>query len=115
MQEIKVISGTPTAQLTALAKLQCIMIQSLEKSNPQCAHKNVCACIHTWQIQRHTHLYICILYSSSIGWITIIIIIIIVLASELFNPVNGNEHEQRAAFKLFRRAWSAPSGPKCPF
>lgn len=83
MQEIKVISGTPTAQLTALAKLQCIMIQSLEKSNPH-VHTKMCVHTHMADTQRHTYLHICILYSSRIGWITIIIIIIIiVLASEL--------------------------------
>lgn len=46
-----------------------------------CAHKNVCAYIHTWQIYKDTHIFICILYTSSIGWI---INIIIVLPSELF-------------------------------
>lgn len=117
MQEIKVISGTPTAQLTALAKLQCIMIQSLEKSNPH-VHTKMCVHTHMADTQRYisTHMYIIQLqdwldyyyhyhyYCYYCPGIRIV-----------HEPFNGNEHEQRASFKLFRRAWSAPSGPKCPF
>lgn len=75
------ISGTPTAQLIALAEAQCITIQSLEKSNSHVCTK-IRACVHTHMAdtQGHTCIYIYILHTSSIGWI----IIIIVLTPEFF-------------------------------
>lgn len=56
MQEINVISGTPTAQLTALPKLQCTTIQSLEKFNSH-VHTKTHVCIHThMQIHKDIHI-----------------------------------------------------------
>lgn len=81
-QEIKVISGTPTAQLTALPKLQCTTIQSREKFNSH-VHTKIHVCIHTHIEDTQRHRYIGILDTSIIGWI-IINIIVIVLTSELF-------------------------------
>lgn len=57
MQNIKVISGKPTAQLTALAEMQCITIQSLEKSKSRvCTKIHVCKYTHMADIYIYTHI-----------------------------------------------------------